>query len=202
MWFDNLQIIRTVDDLIDALNNVITAPTAYPGVSADDGNHLSTNFFYAANNDIPIGNESNYTNNGAFIRFTNVAVPQGAVIASAKIRLRSFSAKTGTVAVRIKAVAADNPDAPTTASGINSATKTTAYVDWSPADWSQDVWCETPDIGSVIQEIVDRAGWASGNALIAYIGNNGTAYPNFREFYAYDYSTGLYKPELIVSYIA
>lgn len=200
MWFDNLQIIRTIDDLVDSLNNVVTAPSSYPAAGADDGHYYSTAFLHSGYNYVNIGNAANHTVNGGYVRFANVQVPQGAQIASATVRLRACSSRSDSVSVRIRAVAADNPSAPGSATAIANAVKTTASADWSPAAWTEGEIYETPDIGAVIQEIIDREGWESGNAILIDIANNGTAYQNYRNFYAIEYADGAYKAELIIGY--
>lgn len=199
MGFEELQVVKSLADFVKVLNELFTV-TVHPGASEDDGYHLSTSILYNARDYVEIGNRANFATQGGYIRFPGVAIPPGVNILSAKARFRAYSNQSAAVSVRIKAVNEDNPDAPSSASGINSAAKTTAYVEWSPEAWTQDEWYETPDIATVIQEIVDRPGWASGNAMILYLGNNATTFPNCRDFYTYEVSGGIYRPELIVEY--
>lgn len=42
---------------------------------------------------------------------------------------------------------------------------TAAVVDWDPASWLTGQFNASPDISAVVQEIIDRGGWSSGNAL-------------------------------------
>jgi hypothetical protein len=70
----------------------------------------------------------------------------------------------------------DTDDAPgftSTANDISSRTRTLADVSWSPAAWNTVGQAgadqRTPDISSVIQEIVERAGWSNGNSLVVII---------------------------------
>ena len=47
---------------------------------------------------------------------------------------------------------------------------TIAVVKWSVPDWTaKDERFQTPDISSIIQEIVNQDGWASGNAIVLTI---------------------------------
>ena len=65
-----------------------------------------------------------------------------------------------------------NSAAPTTAAEFTQIQQhlTTASVDWHPTSL---VWqsTTTPEIASVVNEIVNQSGWASGNSLTIYIGD-------------------------------
>src|SRR5690606_25048014 len=102
----------------------------------------------------------------SFTRFTNITIPQGATISSAKIQIVAASSIASTaVNTTISALDADNASAPTTISEADSATRTTASVDWNsvPAFIAGTTY-DSPDISSVIQEVVNRPGWNSGNS--------------------------------------
>jgi hypothetical protein len=64
----------------------------------------------------------------------------------------------------IDAENSDNTSSPSVESNIRSATKTTATVNWTlPSTFGSTLY--TPEIKTVVQEVVDRSGWASGNAM-------------------------------------
>ena len=103
----------------------------------------------------------------AFFRFQNVVVPQGATIDSAYIKLNWEGGED--VNFLIAAVDVDDFDAPTDNTYAAHDTETTATVSWNiPLEGSQDsgkYFKTSPDIKTIIQEIVDRTGWSSGNAI-------------------------------------
>ena len=103
----------------------------------------------------------------AFFRFQNVAVPQGATIDSAYIKLDWEGGEE--VDFLVAAVDVDDFDRPTDNTYAAHDTETTATVSWNiPSEGSQDsglYFKTSPDIKTVIQEIVDRTGWSSGNAI-------------------------------------
>ena len=103
----------------------------------------------------------------AFFRFQNVVVPQGATIDSAYIKLNWEGGEE--VDFLIAAVDVDDFDVPTDNTYAAHDTETTATITWSiPLEGSQDsglYFKTSPDIKTVIQEIVDRTGWSSGNAI-------------------------------------
>lgn len=95
----------------------------------------------------------------AGIRFVGVVIPQGATIDNATLTLvkdvpSSFGGPWGL----LKGVNVDNAPAWTTTSP-QSATKTTQSV--TVVDGSTQNY----DVAAIIQAIVNRAGWSSGNAL-------------------------------------
>ena len=104
-------------------------------------------------------------------RFTNITVPKNAVIDSAYLILHANSSWEGPDQnSRIKGFDEDNHTQIASRADYEGRDKTTAYYDWY-LDFSIDE-CEwkgkevgTNDLTSIIQEIVNRAGWASGNAL-------------------------------------
>ncbi|MFP5348668.1 MAG: VWA domain-containing protein [Gammaproteobacteria bacterium] len=118
------------------------------------------------------------------VRFRDVYIPQGATITSAKIVFRAAESDSGTVNLRITADASD--DAPTYAAltnNISSRTQTTAAAAWNVSAWAPDLsqpyradthHYETPDITSVVQEVVDRAGWCRGNSMAFTFARTGT----------------------------
>ena len=100
------------------------------------------------------------------LRFTNVSINQGATIISATLDYGAQASDTGTTAVTIKGQADNNASAFLSVNGnISSRTKTSASVNWNLGDWVANNTYSSPDLKSVIQEIVNRAGWQPGNAL-------------------------------------
>ena len=100
------------------------------------------------------------------LRFRDVAVPQGATIDSAFIVVYSHEAENDEAKITIWGEATDNAVTFDLDNLITDRTSTSATVSWTVTDkWA--IWTEfrTPDISSIIQEIVNRSGWASGNAL-------------------------------------
>ncbi|MCK4898433.1 MAG: hypothetical protein KAS38_06635, partial [Anaerolineales bacterium] len=113
------------------------------------------------------------------MRFTNIQVPQGAQISSAYIQFKVDEISTGGTTLQIQGQAIDNAVTFTrTTSDISSREKTSAGVAWSPPPWTlvgeTGVDQRTGDISSIVQEIVNRQGWTSGNSLVLIITGNGT----------------------------
>jgi hypothetical protein len=132
------------------------------------------------------------------VRFTNVIVPKGATIVSANLRVRARDgASPVTGGTTIYGQAADDPPTFSTAADWNLRTWTTAYVHWQPSAWAANTYYDSPDISAVVQEIVDRPGWAAGNAMAFKLDGDEVQHIYG---YSYDYGTGQYAPELEIEY--
>jgi hypothetical protein len=112
------------------------------------------------------------------LRFTGVNLPQGAVITNAYVQFAADETGSGAAALTIRGQAADNAPAFTTASSnLSSRATTTASVGWAPPDWltvgAATAAQRTSDLSPILQEIVGRQGWTSGNALALLV--TGTA---------------------------
>jgi len=101
------------------------------------------------------------------LRFTGINIPQGAQIAKATLKICAHSSGlSGQVDVAVRAEDADNVGPFDSSHRPNNATTTDASQTWKwDTSWSADTWYESPDISAVIQEVVDRAGWSTGNAI-------------------------------------
>lgn len=145
---------------------------------------------------VNIGNVNGNSSSTAGFRFTNATVPQGATITSATLTLRGYSSySTGST---ISAIAAcedvDNSSAFAASPGNFSTStrprttaKSAAVNIASVTAGSAYTW----DLTSSVQELVDRAGWTSGNAISVFVDNNGSSSSEWQEFETYDHSTSL-----------
>lgn len=109
------------------------------------------------------------------LRFA-LCIPQGSDITAAHVRFFAKSGVTESVAVKYRAEDIDNSPAFTTgANDFSGRTKTTAEVLDAPAAWTDEEYNDGPDISAVLQEVIDRAGWAPGNALSIFVEDNSSA---------------------------
>lgn len=117
---------------------------------------------------------------GGGVRFTNVTIPQGATIVSATLDFWNEYDEYGDhVKGLIYGEAAD--DAVIFSSGNPPVSRplTTASAAWdSSGTIASEAWISTtsnapPDISAIVQEIVNRSGWAAGNALAIIGRDNG-----------------------------
>jgi cysteine-rich repeat protein len=111
------------------------------------------------------------------MRFTNVAIPQGALVsrASLEVSTRLYGGNPVDDAnVEIYAEDVDNADAFSSSGNFAARVQTTASVSWVQKDMGAGP-IRSPDISAVIQEVVNRPGWQSGNDLVILVkGHSGT----------------------------
>lgn len=130
--------------------------------SSDDGNELALGTVQIANTNMGASN----ANDWIATRFQNVTIPQGAVIRRANITVFSLSAGTPDMVVDIYAEASDNAATLTTAANsISSRSRTVTKTTWNELGLSVGTHT-SPDLSAPIQEIVNRAGWVSGNSIM------------------------------------
>ncbi len=68
-------------------------------------------------------------------------------------------------------------------------TATTASASWKwtqDEPWTANAWLESPDLKSVIQEIVNRPGWSSDNVLVVIYTINTVTFGDERRFWSFD----------------
>ncbi len=149
--------------------------------SASDVHRIITpSYFNKISTGIQVGkfNASNYQY-GAGLYFPNVAIAQGTTIDSATLEVKCRTTYNGaTCNTKISAQDADNPSDFTSddaaAFDARYAARTTAIVSWVVGAQTVDNWYISPDIKTVIQEIVNRPDWVSGNSIVIFWGNRKT----------------------------
>ena len=112
-----------------------------------------------------------FTQRKVGVRFQNVDIPQGSVITNAYIQ---FTAEDNnerrSTGVDIFAEAIDDsPTFSSTDDDISDRARTVGTVDWFIPSWVKDgdsgINQRTPDISSLVQEVIDRDGWSSDNSM-------------------------------------
>jgi len=144
--------------------------------SSDDAEEKASGSMKLTSSDLElVYDKSNQT---VGMRFNSVDIPSGATITNAYIQFQVDETPSGTTSLTIQAQAADDPPTFTNSSGnISSRARTAAAQSWSPPPWPTKNAAgpdqRTPNIAAVIQEVVKRTGWASGNSLVVIITGTG-----------------------------
>ncbi|WP_300460945.1 PilC/PilY family type IV pilus protein [Desulfobacula sp.] len=154
----------------------IQVPTVEVSVSAnsDDAEESESGGMDLYSTDLELITED--TDQIIGIRFQNIAVPQGAMITRAYIEFDvDEDVNTNPTNLDIHAEAADNPGTfAQTTNNILQRTKTDQFIEWNNlTDWHTGEQHQTPDLSQVVQAIVGRSGWASGNAMVFTITGSG-----------------------------
>ncbi|MFN0141118.1 MAG: SdrD B-like domain-containing protein [Pyrinomonadaceae bacterium] len=160
------------------------------------------------NNDLDFFGENNgagaaYSNLG--VRFNGLNIPQGATITSASIQFtanNSASVSAGNPAITIQGQNVDNAATFTTAvNNISGRTWLSGQdVIWNPGAWTEDSTtnASTPSLTNIVQTIVNRGGWASGNSMAFRFTGTSTA-AIYREAESWD-GNSTAAPRLLVAY--
>jgi 2',3'-cyclic-nucleotide 2'-phosphodiesterase (5'-nucleotidase family)/uncharacterized protein YjdB len=151
-------------------------------VTGDDAGQLDFN-----SSDLEIGLEKPGSGDGTpqyvGIRFADLGIPAGATITDAYIQFTVDEVKSPANPFSVSIVAEDSANAATFNSGntsttvvpydISSRAMTAESVTWA-LDGNPTLWTvvgeageyqRTPDLSSLVQTIIDKDGWASGNAM-------------------------------------
>lgn len=147
--------------------------------------------------------------------FDGVLVPKDATIDSATFTLRAEGYNAGASVVKYWVSAQASDDAPALAYYANAGGSLAASGAASPpgnrprTTAVSDPWTQTNcvaateyscTITSVIQEIVSRAGWASGNAILILVDTHAdTTVNEWQNYYSYD-GNASYAPKLSITY--
>lgn len=179
-WSENYRTFAAFQGFGQELNGTLTVVTpAVTGLtivaSGDDGgwHNTSTGFYSTAGTPIRLGDASaTDADRNAWLRFLNLDVPPGATILTASLKLTATGVSGTIPQLKIDAEKTTTPAAPTSRSNVNAKTHTTANVLWTPASWGVGSTQTSPSLVSVLQEIVNQAGWVRGNAIQLFVLDN------------------------------
>ena len=174
--------------------------TFYPQVVGDDA-YAGPSFMLSDLDFVRFGDYS-ANNLGCFIRFPSVTIPQGYTITSAFVRFTAHSDLSATTCnAKIYFNDHDDAVAPTTYSQFWALDLTTESVDWDAiAGWTDGTTYDSPSLVDALQEVVDRGGFSSGNAVMLVIHDNSSTGNAYRNFSSVDFDSGSEKAELHVTW--
>ncbi len=109
-------------------------------------------------------------NNGGF-RFSPVAIPSGAVIDSAILQVNLISTFLDDINVDIHAEDVDDAVDFVSDADVTSRVRTAASVAWVQ-DSLGTGYKSSPEVKTVIQEVISRPGWAKNNGLVVLVTGN------------------------------
>jgi WD40 repeat protein/serine/threonine protein kinase len=114
------------------------------------------------------------------LRFGDIRVPKGVRIKKAYLQFTAEddSGETKPTDLTIQAELSGYAESFTRADyNISSRKRTKASVKWSPEPWDfagqRSGKQQTPDLSSLIQEVIDQSDWQEGNALVLIISGSG-----------------------------
>lgn len=171
--------LTTFDELVVTVSSTTGSVTEVVqiGAGSDDAEERHTGNVSLSSTDL----EFVFDSGGAQtvgMRFNNLNVPQGSLINSAHIQFQVDESNSGATSLTILGEAIDNAVTFSRIDGnITGRIPTVATVAWSPNPWTTvgaaGADQRTPDIAAILQEIVNRPGWVSGNSVVIMISGTG-----------------------------
>ena len=176
----------------DAQFPIVLDPTVNYQVSAgaDDGRWYNYNYTDYYNNNttvLQLGTVNTDAPYNIFVRFPAVSIPRGATITNAYIQF-CYAGVVGTPPTcDLYLEDADSPAAPSSYSDAAGRTPTTETIQITvPTGLAFGDWWNSNDFHTIVQEVVDRAGWTSGNAMQVLIYGPMAAGQNYGSVISYD----------------
>ena len=154
---------------------------------------------YFDSSDLEFVNDANRGDQIVGLRFNGINIPQGASILDARLQFTANEVQSGTTSLEIHIEQVDNA-APfdTAAYSFSSRNFHPISISWAPSPWQsigeQDVAQESPNLASLIQSVVNRPGYTSGNSMVIKISGTGK-----RVAESYDGSANQ-APQLCITY--
>jgi hypothetical protein len=167
----------TVDDLtIDVVAGSVFQVERRVATGSDDAEENTAGTVSLGSSDLEL--VVDVTPQTVGMRFTAVTVPKGATIQGAWIQFQADENTSETTLLTLQGHAIDNAPTFTGSLGnVSTRARTAAAVNWSPLPWTNVGEAgpnqRTTDLSPVIQEIVNRPGWSSGNALAIIVTGSG-----------------------------
>ncbi len=188
-----LEFINVSGDVIDSyqVGDAPPTPTPTPTLPAPSSDVIdvrvangnddveereSDGDMYLTSSDLEIVDDSEYFGDQSVgLRFQNIGVPQNATIEAAYLEFVVEAINNGQTDVQIRGESADNAPPFTTAdSNLSNRTTTNTVVNWSIPAWeTKGVQVQSPELKTVVQEIVNRPNWAAYNNMVFVLTGSG-----------------------------
>ncbi|GEM_PF-1230183 len=147
----------------------------------DDAEESDAGVMYITSTDLELVYDSYNTagNQTVGLRFAGLNIPQDVQITNAYLQFTVDEASAGASNLVISGHRSeDSPAITTSSNNVSNRIKTNSQVNWSPADWNSVGASgsdqQTPDISSIIQEIVNLPAFSQSSAITLIITGSGT----------------------------
>lgn len=127
----------------------------------------------------------------AWYRFTGVAgLGAGVTVNSAILSVHGFAGDTNSPLTNLYFDPAAAPTNPSSLANYQ-ARLTGSYVGWSPPNLTTGLWSDSPELATILQEVVDAVGGSGPSALLVLHPDGASGGGDFANPYAYDGSAAL-----------
>lgn len=154
----------------------MTTISSQIGASSDDAEErVSSGSVNMTSSDLELGAD-NGVDQWVGMRFSGISIPRNAIILNSYVEFEVDEVGSDPTSVLFHGQAADNAPAFVTATyDLSNRARTAAQVAWDdiPAWTVRNEKWQTPDLSPIIQEIVDRPNWTSGNSIVILASGSG-----------------------------
>jgi len=167
-------------------------------IGADDAEELPNGTLYDYSSDLEFMEDVNRgVQNAIALRMNGVNVPTGAIVQNAYLQFVADEANSVTTNLTINAEAIGNALPFTnTVNPLSSKPRTAATVAWNNVpSWAIGETHDSPDLTTVVQEIVVRNDWNTGNSMTFILEGSGK-----RVAESYDNNNTTLAPKLFITY--
>jgi type IV pilus assembly protein PilY1 len=185
--------IRPIDDSVspEIITSVSQATDDAYEIASSVNNSSTTLKLSQSTNAVTLG-----------LRYQDLNIPRGAVITNAYIRFSSSGFNSGATQLNFSGELIGNSITfSETSNNISARIKTSNSVLWdTDNDWPvSNETTVSPDLSSIVQEIVDQSDWCGGNSLNIIVDGQGISTSSERVSPAFEDGEGL-GPQLVVVY--
>ncbi len=202
----NLMDISLKGNMNDYKFPIVVDPTVMDqeqiGASADDASQPTI-----VNTSVTIAGTTiaQFTDGGRVtgLRFQTIPIPQNSTIDSAKLTIYYYGYPNYDK-MDCDVQCQDSDDALLFVAGtyngnISDRPRTTASVLWQE-NWLNNGWKESPELKTIVQEVISRAGWVQNNNIVFLLDANRDWLSGGSLFYAWDYPSNQYGAKLDITY--
>ena len=137
------------------------------------------------------------------LRFSNITIPTNATIVNAYIQFTADGSSSGNIDITIKGEdIAYSSTFSNTPNNISNRNTTASNVVWTPSsswiDNASGLGQRTPDLSTIVSEVISSNGWQIGNPITFIISGNGNS-SDFREAYSFDGNSSK-SAQLVIEY--
>jgi SdiA-regulated len=161
-------------------------PTPLPGgavvevkvsASSDDAEEFPSTRVSPADSDLEMVMDGD-VRQAVGLRFVGMRIPVGATITNAYIQFVADETQSSATSLTIQGQASDNAGtfSASERGGVTQRPRTGAAAAWAVPPWTAKEAGpaqRTPDLAALVQEVVNRPGWAIGNAMAFVIAGSG-----------------------------
>lgn len=185
--------------------NLTTTEDTHASSGPNDGGKRPSLGAITDNSILSPGSHGNNDEYSAGVRFTGVTIAQGTTITSATFSMRAnatYNAGSNVVAYIVCCQAADNAGALVASGSTDLDGGTRAGTTADSGTWTQTSVTGgtrySVDITASVQEVINRAGWVSGNAIVVLVDTH--ANTTVGEWQDYDANSATLGPRLDIVY--